>query len=65
MADKSDNVKTNSKVTAPGEKGATVETVFIETTFDNDTKSHMNMPNYTRTTKSGGESVLEGLPCPI
>ena len=65
MAGKSDNVKTNSGVTAPGEKGASVETVFIHTTYNNETGSHMGMPQYSRETKSGGENVIAGFPCPV
>ena len=65
MAGKSDNIKTNSGVTAPGESGASVETVFIHTTYNHSTESQMGLPEYSRETKSGGEHVLEGLPCPV
>jgi hypothetical protein len=65
MAKDSDNVKTNSDVTAAGEPGKSVETVFTQTIFDNSTDSHMNFPKYVHETKSRGEKVLEDFPCPI
>ena len=65
MAKNRDNVATNSEVTSPEKAGASVTTVFIQTTFDNSTDSHMNFPDYTRETKSTGEKVLEQFPCPI
>ena len=65
MAKGSDNIATNSGVTAPGESGASVETVFNQTTYNNETSSHMNFPQISRETKSRGEGVLEEFPCPI